>query len=102
MQFYYYPDHLGSSTYITNLDGEVAQHIEYVPFGEVFIDELELMRKSATAGKPTAITHGTQRIDSTIVPTKAEASLISSILLADFKYFFELCHEVVHNNDFIT
>ena len=51
MQFYYHPDHLGSSSYITNLDGEVSQHIEYVPFGEVFIDELELMRKSAAAGK---------------------------------------------------
>ena len=39
MQFYYHPDHLGSSSYITNLDGEVSQHIEYVPFGEVFIEE---------------------------------------------------------------
>ena len=39
MQFYYHPDHLGSSSYITNLDSEVMQHIEYVPFGEVFIEE---------------------------------------------------------------
>ena len=39
MQFYYHPDHLGSSSYITDLDGEVMQHIEYVPFGEVFIEE---------------------------------------------------------------
>ena len=39
MQFFYHPDHLGSSNYITNLDGEVSQHIEYVPFGEVFIEE---------------------------------------------------------------
>ena len=39
MQFYYHPDHLGSSSYITNLNGEVSQHIEYVPFGEVFIEE---------------------------------------------------------------
>ena len=39
MQFYYHPDHLGSSSYITNLDGEVSQHIEYVSFGEVFIEE---------------------------------------------------------------
>ena len=39
MQFYYNPDQLGSSSYITNLDGEVVQHIEYVPFGEVFIEE---------------------------------------------------------------
>ena len=51
MQFYYHPDHLVSSSYITNFDGEVSQHIEYVPYGEVFIDELELTRKSATAGK---------------------------------------------------
>ena len=35
LQFYYHPDHLGSSSYITNLDGEVVQHIEY----EVFIEE---------------------------------------------------------------
>ena len=39
LQFYYHSDHLGSSSYITNLDGEVVQHIEYVPFGEVFIEE---------------------------------------------------------------
>ena len=39
MQFYYHPDHLGSSSYITNLDGEMVQHIEYVPFGEVFVEE---------------------------------------------------------------
>jgi RHS repeat-associated protein len=38
-QYYYHSDHLGSSSFITNLDGEVAQHIEYVPFGEVFIEE---------------------------------------------------------------
>lgn len=38
-QFFYHPNHLGSSSYITNLDGEVVQHIEYVPFGEVFIEE---------------------------------------------------------------
>ena len=39
LQFYYHSDHLGSSNYITNLDGEVVQHVEYVPFGEVFIEE---------------------------------------------------------------
>lgn len=39
LQFYYHADHLGSTSYITNLDGDVVQHIEYVPFGEVFIEE---------------------------------------------------------------
>ncbi|MDR2948601.1 MAG: type IV secretion protein Rhs [Prevotella sp.] len=38
-QYYYHSDHLGSSSLITNLDGEVVQHVEYVPFGEVFIEE---------------------------------------------------------------
>ncbi len=38
-QYYYHADHLGSSSYITNLYGEVAQHVEYIPFGEVFIEE---------------------------------------------------------------
>ncbi|GHT17505.1 hypothetical protein FACS189429_1740 [Bacteroidia bacterium] len=38
-QYYYHSDHLGSTSLITNLDGEVVQHIEYVPFGEVFIEE---------------------------------------------------------------
>ncbi len=39
LQYYYHSDHLGSASYITNLDGEVVQHIEYVPFGEVFLEE---------------------------------------------------------------
>ncbi|MFV0506788.1 MAG: RHS repeat domain-containing protein, partial [Bacteroidales bacterium] len=39
LQYYYHPDHLGSASYITNLDGEVVQHIEYVSFGEVFLEE---------------------------------------------------------------
>ena len=39
LQFFYHPDHLGSSSFIANLEGEVVQHIEYVPFGEVFIEE---------------------------------------------------------------
>jgi RHS repeat-associated protein len=37
--YYYHSDHLGSASLITNLDGEVVQHVEYVPFGEVFIEE---------------------------------------------------------------
>jgi RHS repeat-associated protein len=38
-QYYYHSDHLGSTSLITNPDGEVVQHVEYVPFGEVFIEE---------------------------------------------------------------
>jgi RHS repeat-associated protein len=39
LQFYYHPDHLGNSAYITDASGEVYQHVEYYPFGETFIDE---------------------------------------------------------------
>jgi RHS repeat-associated protein len=39
IQFYYHPDHLGNSAFITDGNGEVYQHLEYFPFGETFIDE---------------------------------------------------------------
>lgn len=37
--FWYHPDHLGSSSYITNLAGEITQHMEYLPFGETLVEE---------------------------------------------------------------
>src|SRR5690554_4339484 len=37
--FWYHPDHLGSSSYITNLAGEINQHLEYLPFGELLVEE---------------------------------------------------------------
>ena len=37
--YYYHPDHLGSSSYISNALGEVVQHIEYFAFGETFLEE---------------------------------------------------------------
>lgn len=36
-QYYYHPDHLSSSSYVTDLDGEIFQHIEYFPFGETVL-----------------------------------------------------------------
>ena len=38
-QFFYHPDHLGSSNYLTDINGEVRQHIEYTAFGETFVEE---------------------------------------------------------------
>ncbi len=35
----YQPDHLGSTSYITNATGEVAQHLEYIAFGETLFEE---------------------------------------------------------------
>ncbi len=38
-QYFYHPDHLGSSAFITDADGEAHQHMQYLPFGETFIDQ---------------------------------------------------------------
>ena len=37
--YFYHPDHLGSSSLITDNNGALVQHIQYVPFGEVFVEE---------------------------------------------------------------
>ena len=37
--FFYHPDHLGSSSYITGQDSKVSQHTEYIAFGEILFDE---------------------------------------------------------------
>jgi len=37
--YFYHSDHLGSSSLITDGTGALVQHVEYVPFGETFIDE---------------------------------------------------------------
>jgi RHS repeat-associated protein len=39
LQFFYHPDHLGSSSFITDVSGEVYQHVQYFPFGETFVEE---------------------------------------------------------------
>ena len=39
LQFFYHPDHIGSSNYITDVNGEVYQHLEYFPSGETFVEQ---------------------------------------------------------------
>ena len=39
LTFYYHPDHLGSTTYITDREGNPEQYLSYLPYGEVFIDK---------------------------------------------------------------
>jgi RHS repeat-associated protein len=38
-QYYYHPDHLGSSAYVTDHEGKLKEHLEYFPFGETWIQE---------------------------------------------------------------
>jgi len=37
--FYYHPDHLGSTTFVTTQDGHEWEHMEYTPYGQQWIDE---------------------------------------------------------------
>ena len=37
--YFYHPDHLGSTSYITDASGEVYHHLEYFAFGETFVEE---------------------------------------------------------------
>ncbi len=38
-QYFFHPDHLGSTSFITDASGEVSQHTEYLPFGEILVDD---------------------------------------------------------------
>jgi RHS repeat-associated protein len=37
--FFYHPDHLGSTSYVTDVNAKVYEHIEYFPFGESWVAE---------------------------------------------------------------
>ena len=37
--YFYHPDHLGSSSWITTTDGSAVQHLHYLPWGEDFVDQ---------------------------------------------------------------
>ena len=37
--YFYHPDHLGSSSYMTDREGRITQHTEYIAFGEVLFEE---------------------------------------------------------------
>jgi len=37
--YFYHTDHLGSSSWISDQDGEAIQHLQYLPFGESWVDQ---------------------------------------------------------------
>jgi RHS repeat-associated protein len=37
--YYFHPDHLGSSSYISDALGKPFEHLEYFPFGEMWVEE---------------------------------------------------------------
>lgn len=38
-QYFYHPDHLGSTSWITDRNGNAIQYLHYLPFGEEWIDQ---------------------------------------------------------------
>lgn len=38
-RYFYHPDHLGSSNYVTDANGQLYEHLEYFPFGEIWVEE---------------------------------------------------------------
>ena len=37
--FFYHPDQLNSTNFVTDIDGNATQFISYIPYGEVFVEE---------------------------------------------------------------
>jgi len=37
--YFYHPDHLGSTSFVTDVNGKLYEHIEYFPFGETWVEE---------------------------------------------------------------
>jgi len=37
LQYFYHSDHLGSASFVTDKSGNVVQHLQYLPYGELFI-----------------------------------------------------------------
>ena len=37
--YFYHPDHIGSSSFITDASGDAHQHLQYLPYGESFISQ---------------------------------------------------------------
>ena len=49
--FFYHHDHLGNTVCVTDEAGEVVQHVEYLPTGDVFIEEKNPANNYATSYK---------------------------------------------------
>ena len=35
----YHVDHFGSTSLVTDIDGEITQHVAYIPYGEIFVEQ---------------------------------------------------------------
>jgi len=52
--YYYHPDHLGSSNVVTDKDGKFYEQIEYMPYGETWINNKATAEQTSSPYKFTA------------------------------------------------
>jgi RHS repeat-associated protein len=57
--YYYHPDHLGSTQLVTDWDGKIYEHLEYTPYGELWVDHAV----AAVATNPTAYRFSGKEMD---------------------------------------
>lgn len=44
--YFYHSDHVGNSTFVTDNEGELFQHVQYFPFGEVWVEETSNIQRT--------------------------------------------------------
>jgi hypothetical protein len=49
--YYYHPDHLGSTSWVTDQNGRVHEHVEYFPYGAVWRDPRSDVGASPVKGR---------------------------------------------------
>ena len=54
--YYYHPDHLGSSSVVTDKDGKFYEQIEYFPYGETWVENKANTEQNSIPYKYTVIT----------------------------------------------
>jgi len=39
LRYFYHPNHLGSTNYVTDMTGKVVQYLQYLPYGQLFMEK---------------------------------------------------------------
>ena len=50
--YYYHPDHLGSTSWVTDQNGKVHEHVEYFPYGEIWREPKSDRDGAGVKGRP--------------------------------------------------
>ena len=82
-QYFYHPDHLGSSSFITEVHGAAEQHLQYLPFGELWASQ-------RNSSYDTRYKFSAKELDSEIEPLGEDSRTPINIYLCEqsgYNYF---------------